>query len=288
MNSYKVRPGWSIIHTQADELRFAGEARQFTVRMPGGVELLLDALRLAEEPSHRVERVIRELERLGVVMGSPGDRDIAGRCARQLEYFDAFGDDSAAIQARLERARLLLLGLGGTGSEFLRHMVGVGVRDYLLVDQDAVEESNFNRQSLYTYSDVGLPKVVAAQRYVESRLTRARCDTLHTRVRADDQLRQLIRSFDPTLLIVAIDDPVDISRDVAAAAAGLGVPFLIAGVGVRQGRIYPVSHAPGPETSFCGTDASLATTNAVVAALAAHRAVEFLSGTNLPFEVLDA
>lgn len=65
-------------------------------------------------------------------------------------------------QLRLREARVLLIGVGGTGGHAAQALVASGVGHVHCVDPDVVELSNLNRQPLYRESDLGRPKVEAA------------------------------------------------------------------------------------------------------------------------------
>lgn len=73
-------------------------------------------------------------------------------------------------QARLLRAKVALFGLGGVGSYALEALVRAGIGEMLLVDGDAVEETNLNRQLIATRATLGQPKSeVARQRALSIR-----------------------------------------------------------------------------------------------------------------------
>ena len=63
--------------------------------------------------------------------------------------------------------KILLIGVGGVGCEFLilfeeYYRNQAESTDIVVIDDDIVEESNLNRQRLYTAKDIGRPKVEAA------------------------------------------------------------------------------------------------------------------------------
>ena len=68
-------------------------------------------------------------------------------------------------QLALKRARVVVLGVGGTGSHAAWALAASGVGSLHLVDPDRVELSNLNRQVLFAEADIGRPKAqVAAER----------------------------------------------------------------------------------------------------------------------------
>lgn len=75
----------------------------------------------------------------------------------------AFGGDG---QRELGRLCVAIVGLGGTGSIVAQQLAHLGVRNFILVDPDVVEETNLNRVSGAIADDIGEPKVKVASRYI--------------------------------------------------------------------------------------------------------------------------
>ncbi len=84
-----------------------------------------------------------------------------------LERFDrqvrAFG---AAGQSELQRLQVAIVGLGGTGSVVAQQLAHLGVRDFILVDPDVLEETNLNRVANAFPDDLGTLKIEIAARYI--------------------------------------------------------------------------------------------------------------------------
>src|ERR1700712_2882841 len=65
-------------------------------------------------------------------------------------------------QRRLKNARVLVLGVGGIGSPVLLYLAGAGVGTIGIVDEDDVDVSNLQRQTIHTTASVGTSKVQSA------------------------------------------------------------------------------------------------------------------------------
>lgn len=65
-------------------------------------------------------------------------------------------------QQKLKKAKVCIVGLGGLGSTVAIQLTAMGAGHLKLVDRDFVEESNLQRQHLYSFDVIGFPKVEAA------------------------------------------------------------------------------------------------------------------------------
>ncbi|MFJ6070361.1 HesA/MoeB/ThiF family protein [Streptomyces sp. NPDC093065] len=94
---------------------------------------------------------------------SERERERYSRGMTLLRWMDLRPRSSAwEPQLLLRRARVLLVGVGGTGSAAARDLVASGVGRLHCVEPDVVELSNLNRQTLFREDDLGRPKLDAA------------------------------------------------------------------------------------------------------------------------------
>lgn len=86
------------------------------------------------------------------------------RYSRQM-LFDSIGREG---QARLLRSRVVVIGCGALGSAQIEMLARAGTGRLRIADRDFVEESNLQRQTMFTEADAKarLPKAVATARRV--------------------------------------------------------------------------------------------------------------------------
>lgn len=73
-----------------------------------------------------------------------------------------------AGQMRLKAARVLVIGAGGIGSPAIQYLAAAGVGRIAIVDDDRVDLSNLQRQTIFATSDTGKSKAEAAMARAEA------------------------------------------------------------------------------------------------------------------------
>ena len=71
-----------------------------------------------------------------------------------------------AGQARLASAHVAVIGAGGIGSPAIQYLAAAGFGRITIIDDDVVEASNLQRQTIFTGADLGKPKAEAAAAWV--------------------------------------------------------------------------------------------------------------------------
>ena len=66
-------------------------------------------------------------------------------------------------QQRFQDGKITVIGCGGIGGQTIEMLARMGIGELVLVDEDAFDISNLNRQTLATLSDVGLDKSAVAK-----------------------------------------------------------------------------------------------------------------------------
>ena len=138
-----------------------------------------------------------------------------------------------AGQIALAKKHLVLVGLGGIGSPALQYLAGAGIGKLTLVDDDRVDASNLQRQTLFNERDIGHGKAVIAKRWVtgfDPELDVQISDRRITVANAPD----LVIGAD---LVLDGTDNFATRLAVSDACVAERVPLLSAAVGRFQGQV---------------------------------------------------
>lgn len=138
-----------------------------------------------------------------------------------------------AGQAMLTEKHVVLVGLGGIGSPALQYLAGAGIGRLTLIDDGAVEQSNLQRQTIYTERDIGHGKAVAARRWLANFDDALEVTISDARVTRDNAT-QLVAGAD---LVLDGTDTFATRLAVSDACVSAGVPLLSAAVGRFQGQV---------------------------------------------------
>jgi len=113
------------------------------------------------------------------------------RYARHL-ILDEIGEEG---QERLIASRVLVVGAGGLGSPMLMYLAAAGIGTIGVVDNDAVDLSNLQRQIIHSTANIGAPKVKSAVESLAAINPEVRVTPHHLRL-APDNARELIAEYD--------------------------------------------------------------------------------------------
>ena len=136
-------------------------------------------------------------------------------------------------QMRLRGARVALVGTGGIGSPAIQYLAAAGVGTLVVIDDDRVDLSNLQRQTLFGTADIGTDKVAATAAAV-ARITP------HVAI---EQHRERIDGENAERLLAGADVVVDGCDNFATRLAvadtclALRIPLVSAAVGQFEGQL---------------------------------------------------
>lgn len=138
-----------------------------------------------------------------------------------------------AGQVALAGKHVALIGLGGIGSPALQYLAAAGIGRFTLVDDDVVEASNLQRQTIFTTRDVGHGKAVSARRWMANFDEALQVDISDTRISAENAV-QMLGGAD---LVLDGTDNFATRLAVSDTCVAQGLPLLSAAVGRFQGQV---------------------------------------------------
>ncbi len=195
-------------------------------------------------------------------------------------------------QKRLKSAKVLLIGAGGLGSPALMYLAAAGVGTIGVIDDDAVDNSNLQRQVIHTDARIGMPKVFSAEAAMKALNPYVQVRPYHRRL-TEEIAADLFDDYD---LIIEGTDSLAARRVANAAAVKLGKPLLSAAITQWEGQIslyhpaaggpcyacvFPEDPAPGlvPTCAEAGVAGPLP---GVLGAMLAVEAVKWITGAGEP------
>ena len=155
--------------------------------------------------------------------------DQLDRYARHIVLREIGGEG----QKRLLAAHVTVIGAGGIGSPLLQYLAGAGVGTIRVIDDDAVDLSNLQRQTLFAAADVGAPKAEAAMRAVARLNPDVKLIPIIQRLDADNA-ETLLRHSD---VVIDGSDNFATRLIVSDATTRLHIPLVSAAVGQFEGQL---------------------------------------------------
>ena len=138
-----------------------------------------------------------------------------------------------AGQAKLKAATVAVVGAGGIGSPAIQYLAAAGVGRLVLIDDDIVDLSNLQRQTLFGDVDIGAPKVAAAA-LATTRINRHITLDLHAQRLTAENAVALLSGAD---VVLDGTDSFATRLAVADAAHALRIPLVSAAVGQFEGQL---------------------------------------------------
>lgn len=192
-----------------------------------------------------------------------------------------------AGQAALARSHVALVGLGGIGSPALQYLAAAGIGRLTLIDDDKVELSNLQRQTIFTQRDIGHGKAVSARRWLANFDDAIDVAVSDERIDADNAARLLegadlvLDGTDNFATRLAVSDAcVRAAIALVSAAVGRFQGQVAAFAGHREGeacyRCFVGDAFDSQECDSCAEDGMLGAMAGWVASFAAMQAIRAL------------
>jgi len=136
-------------------------------------------------------------------------------------------------QTKLKNAKVLVIGCGGLGSPILLYLAAAGIGTIGLIDADAVDESNLQRQILFGVSSLGKSKAEEAEKRLRDLNPTIKLETRNQRLDSTNAL-EIFKDYD---LIIDGTDNFPTRYLVNDACVMLNKPFIYGAIYRFEGQV---------------------------------------------------
>ena len=190
-------------------------------------------------------------------------------------------------QEKINNSKVLVIGAGGLGAPILLYLAAAGVGTLGIIDGDAVDLSNLQRQVIHFTPDVGKPKVESAKEKIQKINPDVKVITHHKFFTAENAF-DLIKDYD---FIVDGTDSFPVKFLINDACVLAGKPFSHGGILRFDGQTMTynkdtacyrcVFHGPPPPNVVptCSQAGVLGAIAGMLGTIQATEVLKFLTGT---------
>lgn len=146
-------------------------------------------------------------------------------------------------QRSLAASSVLVVGAGGLGSPASLYLAAAGVGRIGLIDNDAVDLSNLQRQILHSTADVGRSKVVSAKATLNALDPNVKVEIHRERLNPSNAM-ELLKGWD---LVIDGTDNLPTRYLIDDACALLGIPWVYGSVFRFEGQVSLFNLDDGPK-----------------------------------------
>ncbi len=141
-------------------------------------------------------------------------------------------------QEKLLDSTVLIIGAGGLGCTVAQYLVGSGIGQLIVVDDDIIELSNLPRQVLFSRADIGQAKAEVLCEVLNRRLEKITCQAVVEKFNYS-LVKKIVQEIGvDNLLLVDAGDNLELSYQLDEAAGKFHLPLVHASVARYEGHVY--------------------------------------------------
>jgi molybdopterin/thiamine biosynthesis adenylyltransferase len=234
-----------------------------------------------------------DLQKVALDLGlSRREAEVAALRERVLpaRYMRNLGTVGWEGQIALLQSTVGVVGAGGLGGWIIEGLARMGVGRLIIIDSDAFEENNLNRQAMCREDNLGQPKVQAAEARVAAVNAAVQVVAHQVRVSTVEMMVQLLRG---SKVLVDALDALPTRLSLQRAARRLSVPLVHGAIAGYVGQVMTVfpddpgllglyGEGPVPEHGIELQWGNPAATPMMVAAWQIQEVVKLLTGRGEP------
>ncbi|WP_397539521.1 ThiF family adenylyltransferase [Rummeliibacillus pycnus] len=194
----------------------------------------------SESEKEKIKELFKSLLENGILRSDYDRQQYKGTIVQnQINYLDDFVDNANLSQQNLEKSCVAIIGVGGVGSVVLQHLVGAGIKKFILIDPDTIEIDNFNRQFIYKKENIGEFKVDLAKKYIVDMDNNSTVYAYKSVIHSAKDL-EILDNHKVDFLVNAADQPKNLPCIIDDYCKAKNIPWISGGVGRHRGFWGPL------------------------------------------------
>lgn len=153
-----------------------------------------------------------------------------------------FGEEG---QEKLKQSSVLVIGTGGLGAPVLNYLAAAGVGKMGIVDADVVDESNLQRQVLFTTNEIGQKKAEIARKKLKALNPNIQFEVWDVFFTHENGV-EMASGFD---LIINCTDNYDTRYASDEVCKTLNIPLVMGSIHNYEGQVSVFHYMGGPSYS---------------------------------------
>ncbi|CAK1254113.1 ThiF family adenylyltransferase [Fructobacillus evanidus] len=135
------------------------------------------------------------------------------------------------ISPTILNKKIYIIGIGALGSKMFKSLVLLGFNNFVIVDPDVVEQSNLNRQELYSHEDIGKLKVFVASNWANKYNPNINICKINNFISSNSDIEEIIKNNGrPDVVIKAYDEPQNHMSIFMETMQKYKIPFTSGGI----------------------------------------------------------
>ncbi len=203
--------------------------------------------------------------------------------ARQL-ILDNFGEKK---QKKIIDAHITFIGMGGINCPALIYLLAAGIRNVTIVDNDKIQQSNLNRQIIYSINDVGKYKINCIKKYIKQNFKKISLKAYNKKL----NINNCSKLINKTNIVIDGTDNWETMKIINDYCVKNNTPLLSASVSGYDGNFLLLKNEKGKHLCLrcifpyknklnlprCEIVGIMGTSAGIIGLLAAHEVINFIT-----------